>query len=136
MSPSQTVSWRTTSSSSPERTSPREHQVRPRPPPSPATSRCSSTPRSVPSSNQGLRLRLCSVFSASKPKYTFDFSEEEEDEAEEEENGEDDVAASPVRSPKEDFPSTETKNRYNDHEDEDEDEDNGISFSPPKQKPT
>lgn len=73
--------------------------------------------------------------SASKPKYTFDFSEEEEDEAEEEEeNGEDDVATPPVRSPKEDFPSSETKNRYDD--DEDEDEDNGISFSPLKPKPT
>lgn len=76
---------------------------------------------------------LC-VPSASKPKYTFDFSEEEEDEGEEEENGEDDVATSPVRSPKEDFPASETKGHY--HDDEDEDEDNGISFSPLKQKPT
>lgn len=78
-------------------------------------------------------LLLC-LPSASKPKYTFDFSEEEEDEGEEEENGEDDVATSPVRSPKEDFPAAETKGRY--HDDEDEDEDNGISFSPLKQKPT
>lgn len=46
------------------------------------------------------------------------------------------MATSPVRSPKEDFPSSETKEQYNDHEDEDEDEDNGLSFSPLKQKPT
>lgn len=76
------------------------------------------------------------VLSASKPKYTFDFSEEEEDEGEEEENGEEDVTTSPVRSPKEDFPASQTKSRYNDHDDEDEDEDNGISFSSLKQKPT
>lgn len=75
------------------------------------------------------------VLSASKPKYTFDFSEEE-DEGEEEENGEEDVTTSPVRSPKEDFPASQTKSRYNDHDDEDEDEDNGISFSSLKQKPT
>uniref|UniRef100_A0A674MWX5 DNA topoisomerase 2 n=1 Tax=Takifugu rubripes TaxID=31033 RepID=A0A674MWX5_TAKRU len=70
--------------------------------------------------------------SASKPKYTFDFSEEE-DEGEEEENGEEDVTTSPVRSPKEDFPASQTKSRYDD--DEDEDEDNGISISSLKQKP-
>lgn len=74
--------------------------------------------------------------SASKPKYTFDFSEEEEDEAEEEENGEDEVVTSPVRSPKEDFPSSVTKNPYDHHEDEDEDEDNRLSFLPRKHKPT
>lgn len=44
------------------------------------------------------------------------------------------MTTSPVRSPKEDFPASETKSRYND--DEDEDEDNGISFSSLKQKPT
>uniref|UniRef100_A0A674NTL5 DNA topoisomerase 2 n=1 Tax=Takifugu rubripes TaxID=31033 RepID=A0A674NTL5_TAKRU len=72
--------------------------------------------------------------SASKPKYTFDFSEEE-DEGEEEENGEEDVTTSPVRSPKEDFPASQTKSRYDDRDDEDEDEDNGISISSLKQKP-
>ncbi|XP_041811415.1 DNA topoisomerase 2-beta isoform X1 [Chelmon rostratus] len=72
--------------------------------------------------------------SASKPKYTFDFSEEEE--ADEEENGDDDVASSPVRSFKDDFTSSETKERYNDHNDDDDDDDNEVSYSPPKQKPT
>lgn len=76
------------------------------------------------------------VLSASKPKYTFDFSEEEEDEAEEEENGEEEAAASPVRSPKEDFPSSETKHPYRRPEDQDQDEDDGLSFLPRKQKPT
>lgn len=46
------------------------------------------------------------------------------------------MPTSPLRSPKEDFPSSDSKNRYDDHEDEDEDEDNGFSFSPRKQKPT
>uniref|UniRef100_H3DLE0 DNA topoisomerase 2 n=1 Tax=Tetraodon nigroviridis TaxID=99883 RepID=H3DLE0_TETNG len=54
--------------------------------------------------------------SGAKPKYTFDFS--------------------PVRSPKEDFPSSVTKNPYDHHEDEDEDEDNRLSFLPRKHKPT
>ncbi|TKS89031.1 DNA topoisomerase 2-beta [Collichthys lucidus] len=71
--------------------------------------------------------------SASKPKYTFDFSEEEE--GDEEENGDDDVASSPVRSFKDDFPSSGTKERYSDHNDDDDD-DNEVSYSPPKQKPT
>lgn len=72
--------------------------------------------------------------SASKPKYTFDFSEEE---ADEEENGDDDVASSPVRSFKDDFPFSDTKNRYNDHnEEDDEDDDNEDSYPPPKQKTT
>ncbi|TKS89050.1 DNA topoisomerase 2-beta [Collichthys lucidus] len=71
--------------------------------------------------------------SASKPKYTFDFSEEEE--GDEEENGDDDAASSPVRLFKDDFPSSGTKERYSDHNDEDED-DNEVSYSPPKQKPT
>uniref|UniRef100_A0A3P8SC15 DNA topoisomerase 2 n=1 Tax=Amphiprion percula TaxID=161767 RepID=A0A3P8SC15_AMPPE len=70
--------------------------------------------------------------SASKPKYTFDFSEEE---ADEEENGDDDVASSPVRSFKDDFTFSGTKDRYNDHDD-DEDEDNEDSYPPPKQKTT
>lgn len=77
---------------------------------------------------------LCSWLPASKPKYTFDFSEEE---ADEEENGEDDVATSPVRSLKDDFTSSETKNRYSDHDDNDEDDDNDVVvYSPMKQKPT
>ncbi|XP_023133313.2 DNA topoisomerase 2-beta isoform X1 [Amphiprion ocellaris] len=72
--------------------------------------------------------------SASKPKYTFDFSEEE---ADEEENGDDDVASSPVRSFKDDFTFSGTKDRYNDHDnDDDEDEDNEDSYPPPKQKTT
>uniref|UniRef100_A0A8C9YGY0 DNA topoisomerase 2 n=1 Tax=Sander lucioperca TaxID=283035 RepID=A0A8C9YGY0_SANLU len=50
--------------------------------------------------------------SAAKPKYTFDFSEEEDDAADEEENGENDVASSPMRSFKDDFLSSETKERY------------------------
>ncbi|XP_028251813.1 DNA topoisomerase 2-beta [Parambassis ranga] len=63
--------------------------------------------------------------SASKPKYTFDFSEEE---ADEEENGDDDGATSPVRSFKEDFSFSDTKDRYNDHDD-DEDDDNLESYT-------
>ncbi|XP_073319242.1 DNA topoisomerase 2-beta isoform X3 [Pagrus major] len=75
--------------------------------------------------------------SASKPKYTFDFSEEEdEEEADEEENGDDDVASSPMRSFKDDFTSSETKERFSDHNDDDDDDDNEVSSSPPKQKPT
>ncbi|XP_068560677.1 DNA topoisomerase 2-beta isoform X1 [Cebidichthys violaceus] len=71
--------------------------------------------------------------SASKPKYTFDFSEEEE-EADEEENGGDDVASSsPVRSFKDDFPSSETKERYGDDEEDDDAED---SYLAPKQTTT
>lgn len=79
---------------------------------------------------------LYSHLSASKPKYTFDFSEEEE--ADEEENGDDDVTSSPVRSLKDDFTSSEPKERYNDHNDDDEDDDNDneVSYSPIKQKPT
>ncbi|XP_035490607.1 DNA topoisomerase 2-beta isoform X1 [Scophthalmus maximus] len=71
--------------------------------------------------------------SASKPKYTFDFSEEE---AEEEENGDDnDAASSPVRSFKDDFATSDNKDRFNDHnDDEDDEDDNEVSFSPPKQK--
>ncbi|XP_030002971.1 DNA topoisomerase 2-beta isoform X2 [Sphaeramia orbicularis] len=69
--------------------------------------------------------------SASKPKYTFDFSEEEE--ADEEENGDDDVASSPVRSFKDDFTSSEPKSRFNDHNDDDDDDDNdNDSYAPPK----
>ncbi|XP_068431670.1 DNA topoisomerase 2-beta [Clinocottus analis] len=72
--------------------------------------------------------------SASKPKYTFDFSEEE-DEADEEENGAEDVASSPMRSFKDEFTaSAETKGRFDDL-DEDED-DNEDSYSPTKQKTT
>lgn len=76
--------------------------------------------------------RLCSRLSASKPKYTFDFSEEEEGD-EEENGGDDDAASSPVRSFKDDFPSSGTKEPYSDHDDDD---DNEVSYSPPKQKPT
>ncbi|XP_020494298.2 DNA topoisomerase 2-beta [Labrus bergylta] len=67
--------------------------------------------------------------SASKPKYTFDFSEEE---ADEEENGEDYVPSSPVRSFKDDFTSSATKESFN-NDDDDDDED---CFSPSKQKTT
>ncbi|KAM4539532.1 DNA topoisomerase 2-beta isoform 2-T2 [Odontesthes bonariensis] len=70
--------------------------------------------------------------SASKPKYTFDFSEEE---ADEEENGDDDVASSPVRSFKDDFGFSDTKDQYNDHIDEDDDDNEDI-YPPPKQKTT
>ncbi|XP_059205625.1 DNA topoisomerase 2-beta isoform X1 [Centropristis striata] len=70
--------------------------------------------------------------SASKPKYTFDFSEEEE--ADEEENGDHDVASSPVRSFKDDFTSSETKGRYNDHNDDEDDDDNEDSYPTPKQQ--
>uniref|UniRef100_A0A667ZNP7 DNA topoisomerase 2 n=1 Tax=Myripristis murdjan TaxID=586833 RepID=A0A667ZNP7_9TELE len=59
-----------------------------------------------------------------RPKYTFDFSEEEEEEEDEENGGDDDdVASSPVRSYKDDFSTSETKNRYNDHDDDDDDDD-------------
>ncbi|XP_070777394.1 DNA topoisomerase 2-beta isoform X2 [Enoplosus armatus] len=78
--------------------------------------------------------------SASKPKYTFDFSEEEEEaeaEADEEENGDDDAASSPVRSFKDEFASSETKEPYNDHDNDDDDhDDDKDSYSPPKQKIT
>ncbi|XP_055013310.1 DNA topoisomerase 2-beta isoform X1 [Boleophthalmus pectinirostris] len=68
--------------------------------------------------------------SASKPKYTFDFSEEEEGDEEDEENGEDNMATSPARSYKDD---SEPKDSYNDHNDDEDDED---SFSPPVRKST
>ncbi|KAJ0003730.1 hypothetical protein NQD34_008828 [Periophthalmus magnuspinnatus] len=71
--------------------------------------------------------------SASKPKYTFDFSEEEGDEEEEEENGEDNMASSPARSYKDDFMSSEPKDSYNDHNNDEDDED---SFSAPVHKST
>nr|XP_020476493.1 DNA topoisomerase 2-beta isoform X2 [Monopterus albus] len=71
--------------------------------------------------------------SASKPKYTFDFSEEEE-EADEEENGDNDVASSPVRSFTDAFVSSDAKDHYNDHNDDEDDDDNEDSYSPPKQK--
>ncbi|XP_070702301.1 DNA topoisomerase 2-beta isoform X1 [Pempheris klunzingeri] len=87
-----------------------------------------SEPVIIPRENKSQRA------SASKPKYTFDFSEEEE--ADEEENGDDDMASSPVRSFKDDFPSSETKERYSDHNDDDEDEDNEDSYSPSKLKTT
>ncbi|KAM3596331.1 uncharacterized protein V6R79_012674 [Siganus canaliculatus] len=74
--------------------------------------------------------------SASKPKYTFDFSEEEgdEEEADEEENGDDYVASSPVRSFKDDFPTSEPKGRFSDHNEDDDDDE--VSYVPPKPKPT
>ena len=71
--------------------------------------------------------------SASKPKYTFDFSEEEE--AEEEENGDDNVASSPVRSFKDTFPSSDTKERFDDNNEEEDDEDED-SYPPPAKKTT
>ncbi|XP_024151279.1 DNA topoisomerase 2-beta [Oryzias melastigma] len=73
--------------------------------------------------------------SASKPKYTFDFSEEEDEEdeaADEEEKGGDDAASSPVRSLKDDFGFSENKSRFND--DDDEEEELEVSFNPPKPK--
>ncbi|KAM4549593.1 DNA topoisomerase 2-beta [Fundulus diaphanus] len=72
--------------------------------------------------------------SASKPKYTFDFSEEEE-EADEEENGDDDVASSPVRSVKDDFGFSDTKDRDSDQNEDDEEENNEDSYSPPPKPP-
>ncbi|KAM9838362.1 DNA topoisomerase 2-beta isoform 2-T2 [Aulostomus maculatus] len=69
--------------------------------------------------------------SASKPKYTFDFSEEEE--GEEEENVEDDDgASSPVRTFKDDLTTSDTKERFDDHDDDY----NEDSFSSLKQKTT
>ncbi|RVE66661.1 hypothetical protein OJAV_G00109910 [Oryzias javanicus] len=73
--------------------------------------------------------------SASKPKYTFDFSEEEDEEdeaADEEEKGGDDAASSPVRSLKDDFGFSENKSRFNDNDDEEDELE--VSFSPPKPK--
>lgn len=73
--------------------------------------------------------------SASKPKYTFDFSEEEDEEdeaADEEEKGGDDAASSPVRSLKDDFGFSENKSRFND--DDDEEDELEVSFNPPKPK--
>ncbi|XP_014868647.1 PREDICTED: DNA topoisomerase 2-beta isoform X3 [Poecilia mexicana] len=70
---------------------------------------------------------------ASKPKYTFDFSEEEE--ADEEENGDDDVASSPVRSVRDDFGFSDNKDRDSDQNEDDEEENNEDSFSSPIKKP-
>ncbi|XP_031604241.1 DNA topoisomerase 2-beta isoform X2 [Oreochromis aureus] len=73
--------------------------------------------------------------SASKPKYTFDFSEEEdEEEADEEENADDEPPSSPVRSFKDDFAFPGAKDRYNDHNDDNEDDDNDEAYTSPKQK--
>uniref|UniRef100_A0A3Q2X055 DNA topoisomerase 2 n=1 Tax=Haplochromis burtoni TaxID=8153 RepID=A0A3Q2X055_HAPBU len=59
--------------------------------------------------------------SASKPKYTFDFSEEEdEEEADEEENADDEPPSSPARSFKDDFAFP--------------DDDNDEAYTSPKQK--
>ncbi|XP_076013334.1 DNA topoisomerase 2-beta [Genypterus blacodes] len=72
--------------------------------------------------------------SASKPKYTFDFSEEEDEGANEEENGDDDAVSSPVRSYKEDFPAPETKERCSEQIDDDDvdDDDDDLEIFPPK----
>ncbi|XP_056154222.1 DNA topoisomerase 2-beta isoform X1 [Lampris incognitus] len=67
--------------------------------------------------------------SASKPKYTFDFSEEEEEDEEENGDDDDDVASSPVRSCKDELSTAESKDRYNE-DDEDQEED---ARPPPKQ---
>lgn len=94
-----------------------------------------STGAWIPGKNNLVWHSLCSRLSASKPKYTFDFSEEEEDdeeEADEEENGED-VASSPVRSLKNDFGFSDSKDRYDDHN-ENEEDDHEDSYSSPKQK--
>ncbi|XP_028316956.1 DNA topoisomerase 2-beta isoform X2 [Gouania willdenowi] len=69
--------------------------------------------------------------SASKPKYTFDFSEEEEGD---EENGDDDAASSPVRPFKDDLIFSNTKSHFSD--DYDDEEDNQRSYSAPKPKTT
>ncbi|CDQ95483.1 unnamed protein product [Oncorhynchus mykiss] len=69
--------------------------------------------------------------SATKPKYTFDFSEEEYG-GEEEDDDDDDAASLPARPCKDDFTaSSETKDRYNDHSNDDED-----IFPSPKQTTT
>lgn len=80
--------------------------------------------------------RPCSHLSASKPKYTFDFSEEEEEEeeADEEENADDEPPPSPARSFKDDFAFPGAKDRYNDHNDDNEDDDNDEAYTSPKQK--
>ncbi|XP_068188795.1 DNA topoisomerase 2-beta isoform X2 [Antennarius striatus] len=67
--------------------------------------------------------------SASKPKYTFDFSEEEEAEDE----NDDDMASSPVQPFKDDFASSGTKESYNNHNDDDDD--NEDTYSTPTKKP-
>uniref|UniRef100_M4ARH2 DNA topoisomerase 2 n=1 Tax=Xiphophorus maculatus TaxID=8083 RepID=M4ARH2_XIPMA len=69
---------------------------------------------------------------ASKPKYTFDFSEEE---ADEEENGDDDMASSPVRSVRDDFGFSDTKDRDSDQNEDEEEENNEDSFSSLIKKP-
>lgn len=69
--------------------------------------------------------------SASKPKYTFDFSEEEGGDGEE--NGDEDAASSPVRSYKDDFTSSVPKDSYNDHNNDYEDDEDSYT---PKQKTT
>ncbi|XP_008329793.1 DNA topoisomerase 2-beta isoform X3 [Cynoglossus semilaevis] len=69
--------------------------------------------------------------SASRPKYTFDFSEEEEN-AEEEYNDQD-VASSPKSSFKDDVILSVSKSSYSNHNDEEDDDDGiGVSFSPSK----
>lgn len=75
---------------------------------------------------------LCFHPPASKPKYTFDFSEEE---ADEEENGDDDMASSPVRSVRDDFGFSDTKDRDSDQNEDEEEENNEDSFSSLIKKP-
>lgn len=89
----------------------------------------------IPGSHNMLWHRLCFHLPASKPKYTFDFSEEEE-EADEEENGDDDVASSPVRSVKDDFGLSDTKDHDSDQNEDDEEENIKDSYSSPLKQPT
>lgn len=89
----------------------------------------------IPGSYNVVSHRPCSHLSASKPKYTFDFSEEEdEEEADEEENADDEPPSSPARSFKDDFAFPGAKDRYNDHNDDNEDDDNDEAYTSPKQK--
>ncbi|CAL1584231.1 unnamed protein product [Knipowitschia caucasica] len=76
--------------------------------------------------------------SASKPKYTFDFSEEEGGGEEEEENGEEDTATSPARSYSEDFTPSEPKQKhssFNDHNEDEDEEEEAFSSPPLKSTP-
>ncbi|XP_061738599.1 DNA topoisomerase 2-beta isoform X2 [Nerophis ophidion] len=70
--------------------------------------------------------------SASKPKYTFDFSEEEDEGEENGDDDNDDAAFSPARASKDESAAGETKESYSD---QNEDSDgNKDSYTAPKQK--
>ncbi|XP_035286809.1 DNA topoisomerase 2-beta isoform X2 [Anguilla anguilla] len=71
--------------------------------------------------------------SAGKPKYTFDFSEEEDADEEAEDDA---MPSSPIRSYKDDFGTSESRDRYHDNGEGGDDDDDDDIFPPPKQTTT